>query len=302
MKIPYHPLKYRYHALRPWTLQPLVWAFFFLGPLLNWLRVDMINQKLIFLGNAYPFEFQYLMWLPIGFYLGVVLIGVISVIWGRLFCGWTCPHNTLTEWTRPLRAAVKREAMPLIFKRFLNRHKTINTLFTATSPLLGIAIAFILSLLLTAWVVPMEWILAQYQSGQPHVALVFGNVLFTLIGLFLLYTGHDFCRTCCPYGMAQSMSAYQEGKWKPMEIRFSGTRIEEDCKTCTGCQTACPVDLDPRKPENLVVGQFYGCFNCGECIDACKTVHSHKEQAGLLSFELPWERQTRKKQVVQESR
>src|SRR6476646_4248050 len=75
----------------------------------------------------------------------------------------------------------------------------------------------LLSLLLSFYVVPPNWALAQYASGHPHIALVFGNGLFVLIGLFLLYAGNDFCRTCCPYGLAQSVSAYQESTpWKPM--------------------------------------------------------------------------------------
>ena len=294
MKIPFSPFRYRYHSLRPLLVQPFFWLCFFAGPLVGLFRVDMIGQRLVFLGHSYPFEFQYLMWLPIVFYGGVVAIGVMSFVWGRLFCGWSCPHNTLTEWTRPIRALVGREAMPLWLKRFFNKQPTLRKSITFASPIIAIALTFTLSLILASYIVPMEWILKSYASGKPHIALVFGNGLFTLIGLFLLYTGHDFCRTCCPYGMGQSISAYQEGKWKPMEIHFSGSQTD-DCKTCTGCQSACPVELDPRKPENLKVGQFYGCFNCGECVDACKTVHQRKGKGGLLSFELPWERAQRSK-------
>jgi polyferredoxin len=91
-----------------------------------------------------------------------------------------------------------------------------------------------------------------------------------------------------------------------MEIQFTGAKFDEngisdDCKTCTGCQTICPVDIDPRKPEalnlsglqmSLRVGQFNGCFNCGECIDACKSIQQYKKRDGLLSFQLPWQHAT----------
>jgi flavoprotein len=87
--------------------------------------------------------------------------------------------------------------------------------------------------------------------------------------------------------MAQSLSAYHEGsRWQSMEIGFKGDKVE-DCKTCSACQIMCPVDIDPREQSNLKVGQFYGCFNCGECIDACKFVHDFKGQGGLLSFKNP---------------
>jgi ferredoxin len=47
------------------------------------------------------------------------------------------------------------------------------------------------------------------------------------------------------------------------------------------------VDVDPRKPELLRVGQFEGCFNCGECIDVCNAIHAPKAIPGFLTFSFP---------------
>lgn len=286
--------KYRYHGLRSFVTQPFFWALFFLGPALNLFRVDMLHQQLVFMDRFLPFRFDTLMWLPIGFYGGVIVIGIVSFVWGRLFCGWTCPHNTLTEWTRWLRAMVDpgnvRENKPAWMKKLLRRYPDAKFALFALSPLLAIAVASTFSLLLCFYVVPPDWVLGQYTSGHPHIALVYGNGLFTLIGLFLLYAGHDFCRTCCPYGMGQSVSAYHENsRWRPMEIQFTGNKTD-DCKTCQACQMVCPVDLDPRMGTlegAFKLGQFDGCFNCGECIDACKFLHSFKQKPGLLSFDQP---------------
>lgn len=292
-------LKYRYHAFRSLLTQPLFWGLVFLGPQLDVFRVDMIHQRLVFAGQHLPFEFEHLMWLPIGFYAVVILIGIVSFIWGRLFCGWTCPHNTLTEWTRPIRAMLGetwgREDKPKWMKRLIRRYPHSQELLMWASPMVALPITFALSVLLSCYVVPPDYVWAQYASGKPHIALVWGHGLFTLIGLFLLYAGHDFCRTCCPYGMAQSISAYHENsRWRPMEIFFSGDKASQ-CKTCQACQIVCPVALDPREGTlsgtDLKVGQFDGCFNCGECIDACKFVHSFRQNPGLLSFRHPGFRQ-----------
>lgn len=290
MKRSNNPLKYRYHVFRGKFIQPFFWALCFLGPALDIFRVDMIGQRLIFMRQALPFEFNSLMWLPIGFYGAVILIGIISFVWGRLFCGWTCPHNTLTEWTMPLRAMVGRAEKPRWMKLLIRNQPLVKDILPILSPVLAIPITFTLSLLLSFYVIPPTWVLAQYASGHPHIALVWGNGLFLLIGLFLLYAGNDFCRTCCPYGLAQSISAYHEDSpWRPMEIQFSGDKASQ-CKTCSACHIACPVDIDPRNGTLegvLKVGQFDGCFNCGECIDACKYIHSFKREPGLLSFNNP---------------
>lgn len=287
MKRSSNPLKYRYYVFRGKLIQPFFWALCFLGPALDIFRVDMIHQRMIFLKQSLPFEFNTLMWLPIGFYGAVILIGVISFIWGRLFCGWVCPHNTLTEWTRPLRAMVGLGEKPRWMKLILRDRPYFRELFFLLSPALALPITFTLGLLLSFYVIPPDWVLQQYASGHPHIALVFGNGLFLLIGLFLLYAGNDFCRTCCPYGLAQSVSAYHEDSpWRPLEIQFQGDKVD-DCKTCSACQIACPVDIDPRNTGFLKVGQFDGCFNCGECIDACKYIHSFKGESSLLSFKNP---------------
>jgi ferredoxin-type protein NapH len=290
MKRSQNPFKYRYHMFRGKLIQPAFWALCFLAPMLDIFRVDMLHQRLIWLRQSLPFEIGNMMWLPFGFYGAVILIGIISLIWGRLFCGWACPHNTLTEWTYALRAMVGRHKKPRWMKLLLKKSSAYQVAFSLLSPSLALILTFSLSVLLSFYVVPPQWVISQYVSGQPHIALVFGHGLFVLIGLFLLYAGNDFCRTCCPYGLAQSVSAYQESSpWRPMEISFSGDVLSQ-CRTCTACQIACPVDIDPRDGTLkgvLKVGQFDGCFNCGECIDACKFIHSFKKKPSLLSFQNP---------------
>ncbi|MBY0404276.1 MAG: 4Fe-4S binding protein, partial [Cyanobacteria bacterium] len=243
-------------------------------------------QNFYFMGTQYPFKPQFLQWIPISFYGGVLIIAVISLVLGRLFCGWTCPHNTMTEWTRPIRALAGREPEPVWMKRLFQKKPQTKRILQIAAPILALVWTYGLTFLLSGFVVSPQWILDSYVQGSPHIALVFGQILFTLIGLFLLYSGHDFCRTCCPYGMGQSISAYQGGKWNPMEIQFTAN-VEKDCKSCTVCQQVCPVDIDPRDPVNLKVGLFDGCFNCGECIDACKFIHDFKNQPGFLSFQAP---------------
>jgi ferredoxin-type protein NapH len=285
-----NPFRYRYRFFRGKVIQPFFWSLCFLSPVLNVFRVDMIHQQLVFMQRSYPFRFEYLMWLPIVFYGAVILIALVSFIWGRLFCGWVCPHNTLTEWTQGVRGMIGLAGQPLWMKRFTRRYPAVQRYFPFVSVVLALGITATLSLALSCYVVPPLWLVAQYQSGSPHIALVMGNMLLMLVGLFLLLAGTNFCRTCCPYGLAQSVSAYHEGsRWRPMEIAFTG-RVETECKTCKACQSVCPVEIDPRAGTltgHLAVGQFEGCFNCGECIDICKFIQTVKPNSGLLSFQPP---------------
>jgi polyferredoxin len=281
MKFPLAHPKLPFLTLRRWLTQPLAWALFFISPWVNAFRVDMLGQQVWFWGQSAPFSQQSLQWIPLGFFGGVLFIALTSVLLGRWFCGWSCPHNTLTEWTRPIRQLAGREPLSNALKRMKRFNPGRFRALQWAAPLGGVALTIALTFSLAAFMLPPTWILNQWASGQPHIALVFGQGLFTLIGLFLLYCGHDFCRTCCPYGMGQSISAYVGNRWRPMEIQFTPPD-KQSCNTCTACQQICPVDIDPRQPDNLRVGQFDGCFNCGACIDACQVVHQY--QTGWLRF------------------
>ncbi|MEM0952393.1 MAG: 4Fe-4S binding protein [Cyanobacteria bacterium P01_H01_bin.74] len=298
------PWRFPFHFFRGKLIQPAFWALFFLSPVFNVFRLDMIHQTLVWLGNSHAFSVKTLMWLPFGFYGAVIVIAIISFVWGRVFCGWACPHNTLTEWTKPVRVVLGLESKTTFFKRprlpgWLKQRipwvkkRAVQVGFMV---LMGFILTTLLSVLLSFYVVPPDWVMRQYFNGNPHIALVMGHGLLLLIGMFLLLAGNNFCRACCPYGMAQSISAYHENSpWRPMEIQFSAS-AENDCKHCKACQLICPVDIDPRNATltgQVAVGQFEGCFNCGECIDVCSFIHKHigtkgdafkKTDIGFLTF------------------
>lgn len=289
MRIPWNPNTTPYHSLRRWLVHPVAWALFFLSPTLNILRVDMTTQEVIYFGHAFEFGIGSLAPIPIGFYATVIAIAVITAFYGRLFCGWACPHNIMSENTRFFRGAAGIEPMPRRLSLFVKRFPKIKPALPWLSIGLGVLFSFGMTFLLFHYVVPWSVLIDGYLTGSVSPALWMGQLLFTLIGLFLLFSGHHFCRSACPYGMAQSASAYQGGKRRPLEINYTGNRANkaEDCGTCNACQQICPVDIDPRSDEVgsiLKVGEFWGCWNCGECIDACSTVMGYRQQPTLLEF------------------
>lgn len=283
MKFPINPLKYRYHWLRRPIVHTLVLILFFLSPVVDLFRVDVLSQKVFFSFSAYPMNPSSLFWVITPFYTGVIIIAITSFLFGRLFCGWSCPHNALTELFAPVRNQILNPFMA-------EQKQAFKIIIALLLVLIMVGISFVLSGLLAAYIVPWQWVLNGYLSGMPHPALVSGQILFSLIGLFLFFAGHDFCRYACPYGMAQGVSAYQEGsKFRPMEIAYQGQSVEEDCGSCKACRQVCPVEIDPRRAP-YKVGEFFGCFNCGECIDACKVVFSKRPQLkSLLKFEYLWQ-------------
>jgi len=263
LKFSFQPLRYPHVWLRRLVAHPILWALVFLAPSFQVWGVDVITQRLFWLGNAYPLG-QVWFWIPITFFAGLFLITFLSWLFGRLFCGWVCPHNILTEATRSIRYLCRLDDQEPVSKGIQRFRASVPMWMSlGIGSIAALAVPVVLSFLLASWFVPMGQVVSMWQSGSPHIALVGAQGLFSLVGLFLLLCGHRFCKTCCPYGMGQSISAYQGGKFRPMEIQFVGpTSQASDCGPCQACQTVCPVQIDPRgatPDQPLQVGEFLGC-------------------------------------------
>lgn len=304
IRLPYHLQKTPFYTWQSLLVQPLSILFFLLSAALGIYGVDVVHQQVIVFWHRYDFSWDVLGWFPVGFYALVLIVGVLSFLLGRVFCGWACPHHILTEWTLPVRVAWRNEPPSPWLRQQLQKKPWLKQAFKPLTLVAAILLSGWIALLLSLYLVPMDWMVSQYASGAPHVALVFGHGLFWFLGLFLMICGHDFCRTCCPYGMAQSISAYhlesstedaracppktgiknwidRVGKFfraLPMEVGLKQPALRQQCGGCQACQLACPVEIDPRQTSPLKVGQFDGCFNCGLCIDACNWVQSNRPQ------------------------
>jgi polyferredoxin len=81
-------------------------------------------------------------------------------------------------------------------------------------------------------------------------------------GIFFLplITGkRTFCRYLCPFGAWQSIWS----RWHPLQREWRS----EDCRHCTQCQTACPMQAIRIQEERIQVDG--NCNHCGRCEEVC---------------------------------
>ncbi|MBW2732142.1 MAG: 4Fe-4S binding protein [Deltaproteobacteria bacterium] len=198
----------------------------------------------------------------------------LTLLLGRVFCGWICPLGTLQQFTSWLFNIRKNNA------RFdANRYRPIFRLKTIILVVLLVLAAFgMLQIglldpicLLTRSIVTaaqpamdsalpssLSWLSSAPGAPEQRVfdgAWFTGGLLVTILGLTLLIP-RFFCRVLCPLGALLGVLS-----------RFSLWRIERDVTQCTDCDLclrACEGASDPhdalRKSE---------CFVCFNCIDDC---------------------------------
>jgi len=251
---------------------------------------NVIERKFILFGQIFwPQDFFIF---AIGFLAFVVFIIVFTIVFGRVFCGWICPHTVFMEMIfRKIEywldgdAQKQRQlkAMPWNFFKIRKRATKIAVFF---------AIAFLIANFLLSYVIGMDRLREMIVEGITTNYGTFISLLgFTTIFFFVFYWFREqACLVVCPYGRLQGVLldkksmvvAYDyvrgepRGKLKKAAFDFNNG----DCIDCLACVRVCPTGIDIRNGTQLE------CVNCTACIDACNAImDSINKPQGLIRID-----------------
>lgn len=219
------------------------------------LRFDVPTLRLHFFGATIWMQdfFSVLLFTLFAAFLFIFL----TLLLGRVWCGWSCPQTVLCDLTR-----------------FPNRLKLMpggqrvwrQTAFAIIALVLGfVTVAYFVS--------PWELIQKLRRNETGSVAVISTGVLAVLFYLNLVFLRRRFCTTICPYAKLQGAITDD----KTLIIQMDPLRRDE-CLDCGKCFRVCPTGLDIRD------GMQVGCIMCAECIDACNGVMAGKKSKGLIGY------------------
>jgi len=292
----------------PWRIKRY-WFYGFvtiLSLVIPWIRIDgnhlfllsfdKLKLHLMFI----QFDMQELYLMP--FLLMLLFIGVfgITVLGGRVFCGWMCPQTIFRVAYRDL---IETKLLGLR-KRIKNKQqepdysKTENKIKRLVAILIWTGLAFVAAANLMWYFVPPEDFLAYIQNPNEHLVLV-GSVLGIVAFLVydVIFLQENFCIYVCPYSRIQSVlydddtimaiynpnrggEIYNEAKEKlyTKQKDLLSVNTNAECTTCESCVTVCPTHIDIRKGLQLE------CINCLECVDACTEVMGKLGKPSLVEW------------------
>ncbi|MBS1217970.1 MAG: quinol dehydrogenase [Proteobacteria bacterium] len=186
-----------------------------------------------------------------------LVLGFYALVGGRVFCGWVCPVNAVTD-----------------LAGWMRQHLPIPTLFALNRNIRYFVLATALILSVISGVAAFEWV---SPVGMMHRGIIFGMglgflALIAILLFDLLILKNGWCGHLCPLGAFWSLV----GKTALIRVRFD----KNSCTHCGECAKVCPEPqvLNLKKLEQtgyVVPGE---CSNCGRCTALCPE--------GSLNFDL----------------
>lgn len=298
---PYVPPPEQTRRVQRWRslFQVGFFALFLLAPALDLFRYDMPAKQFIVLGMPWTLGIDDFMAgrisaTEVGLNillrgaLPILLAGVafIGVAWryGRLYCGWLCPHFSIVEsLNQMMRRAIGKQS--LWDRQRLPEQNPDGTVARRDAlwwfVLLPVAVFFAflwtISLLTYIWPPAQVWpdLFAATLPRFQVIFLVAGTAAFSMEFLF---ARHLFCRFACAAGFFQSV-AWMANR-KAMVVGYERGRAPE-CAGCnSACDNACPMRLPPRNVKRMM----FSCVQCGQCMDACAHVKASSPSGPLLHW------------------
>jgi len=259
------------------------------------LSFDKLKLHLAFV----QFDMQEMYLMP--FILMILFIGIfgLTVVGGRVFCGWMCPQTIFRVIYRDL---IETKILGLR-KRIKNKQKDpdMSKMENKVKKVIAILMWTVLALVAAAdflwFFVPPEDFISYMAHPMEHLVLVgslLGIAAFLIVDIIMIK--ENFCIYVCPYSRVQSV-LYDDDTVMAVYDPHRGGKIYDDhtklyskqkeirevepaseCTACESCVTVCPTHIDIRQGLQLE------CINCLECVDACTTVMGKLGKESLVRW------------------
>jgi cytochrome c oxidase accessory protein FixG len=250
--------------------------------------LNVVERKFILFGAVFgPHDFYLLV---LGMITLIVFIILLTVAFGRVFCGWVCPQTVLMEmvfrridyWLEgDHRAQRALNDSPWNLKKLMRKGTKYTVYFV---------LSFLIGNMLLSWIIGIDELRAIVTD--PPLAHAGGlTAMMAFSGIFywiFIWFREQACILVCPYGRLQGVLldrnsiviAYDNVRGEPRgKLRRDTQRKEGDCIDCHLCVDVCPTGIDIRNGTQLE------CVNCTACIDACNDVMVRIEKPrGLIRY------------------
>jgi cytochrome c oxidase accessory protein FixG len=181
---------------------------------------------------------------------------LVTLVYGRVWCGWSCPQTVLGDLTRLVEPGRRRRPP---WRR------------AAGYAVVALVSAVVSASLLWYFVSPYEFARRLAAGGLGPVLSISWAVLGATLFADLAFLRARFCATVCPYAKLQGVLFDRH----TLVVAYDARRAA-DCVDCGACVRVCPTGIDIR------AGLQMECIACAACVDACTPIMAKLGRPGDL--------------------
>lgn len=256
-------------------------VFLFVAPFVKlkgepFLLFGVLERKFVIFGNVFWPEDLYVF--VFGMLIILVCIVLFTAVYGRVWCGWTCPQTIFMELIfRPIEYWIEGDRTQQL-KNKRNAHKWEVKQKKIIKLIIFYIISFLIANVFLAYLIGSDALFKIITDPiSQHIVGFVSILVFSFVFFFVFaYVREIVCTRICPYGRLQgvliddnsTVIAYNYNRGEPRGKKSKSNPSQElgDCIDCNLCVHVCPTGIDIRKGLQLE------CVSCTACIDACDDV------------------------------
>jgi cytochrome c oxidase accessory protein FixG len=281
-----------------WVVMAVTLGIYYLIPWIRWPRGEGIPDQAVladFEGEKFYFFFLEIWPQEIYFLGGLIILSALALflvtsLFGRVWCGYTCPQTVWTDLYIWVERAFEgdRAARMRLDKAPMSVNKALRK---GGKHLVWLLIAF-----LTGGAFILYWhdaptIARTWFIGEaPLTAYFFAGILTFTTYMLAGTMREQVCTYLCPWPRIQGALTdehalnvtYRFDRGEPRAPHRKGESWEGrgDCIDCNQCVQVCPMGIDIRDGAQLA------CIHCALCIDACDDImRKVGRPTGLIAYD-----------------
>jgi cytochrome c oxidase accessory protein FixG len=250
---------------------------------------DLDSRQFHIFGTTFwPQDFMLLSFVMI---IGALLLFAVTMVAGRVWCGYTCPQSVWTWaflWVEKITEGDRNQRIKLENAKF-----TASKIIKRTSKhALWILMSLATGIAFVGYFVPVRELVTNLAHFEwLSASAIWVGIVAALTYLNAGWVREKVCLHMCPYARFQSVMfdrntmviAYDAARG---DARGSRKKTDDpkalglgDCVDCYMCVQVCPTGIDIRD------GLQMDCIGCAACIDACDDVMDKMGYGrGLVSY------------------